>query len=149
MPPSKEAVVHASSFSRRLKNPQATIKISSFGTASFSVILDASLSHNIISDIGFETLGPPEFISILTQGCSYFIGLSHDEAEIFSLSMFSKKFAVSPQEKVFVEYTWSAIHDVISRLPFDDPLSRAIGKISRLHDEFPITGDDDHMDHED
>ncbi len=147
MPYPKVSASKSSAFSRRLKNPQATIKITSFGTASFSVTLDASLSHNIISDIGFETQGPPEFISILTQGCSYFIGLTHDEAEIFSLSMFSKKFTVSPQERIFVEYAWSAIQDVIARLPFDDPLSKAIGKISRLHAEFPIGGDE--MDHED
>ncbi len=134
--PAKSA--KSSPFSKRLKNPQSSVKISSFGRALFSVTMDASLSKNKIADIGFETTGPAEFVSILAQGCSYFIGLSHDEAEVLALDLFSKKFSVSPQERVYVEYAWSAIQDVISRLPFEDPMSKAITKISRLHDEFPL-----------
>lgn len=110
------------------------------------MVVDASLSKNRIADFGFETNGPPAFISILVQGFSYFTNLSQDEAEIFSLALFSKKFSVSPAENVFVLYAYTAIQDTIARLPFDDPLSRAVNKISRLHDEFPIgdlTADDE------
>ncbi len=138
MPSPKKAESSPASFSKRLKNPHASVKIPSFGSVSFSVTMDASLKDNKISDLGFETNGSPRFVAILAQGCSYFIGLSHDEAEIFSQSMFARKFDVSGEEKELVDYAWSAIQDVISRLPFDDPLSKAIGKISRLHDEFPL-----------
>jgi hypothetical protein len=104
------------------------------------------LSKNRISDFGFETNGPPTFISILVQGFSYFTSLTQDEAELFSLTIFSKKFSVSPAENGYVSYAYTAIQDAIARLPFDDPLSRAVNKISRLHDEFPIgdlTADDE------
>ena len=138
MPSPKKSVSPPAPFSKRLKNPSASVKIPSYESLSFSVTMDASLKNNRIGDLGFETNGPPRFVSILAQGCSYFIGLSHDEAEIFSQSMFARKFDVSPDEKVLVDYAWSAIQDVIARLPFDDPLSKAIGKISRLHDEFPL-----------
>lgn len=138
MPFPKKSVSPPAPFSKRLKNPHASVKIPSYESLSFSVTMDASLKNNKIGDLGFETNGSPRFVAILAQGCSYFIGLSHDEAEIFSQSMFARKFDVSPDEKVLVDYAWSAIQDVIARLPFDDPLSKAIGKISRLHDEFPL-----------
>lgn len=138
--PSSEAII-----SKRLKNPSASVKIPSFGRISFWVVVDASLEKNRISNFGFETNGSEKFVAILTQGFSYFMNLSHDESEIFSLEMFARKFDVSPEEKILVEYAYTCIRDAISRLPFDDPLSRAIGKISRLHDEFPLghMGSDD------
>lgn len=125
-------------FSKRLKNPSASVKIPSFGKASFWVTMDASLEKNKISNFGFETNGSEKFVSILTQGCSYFTNLTHDESEIFSLEMFARKFNASSEDLILVEYAYSAIRDVISRLPFDDPLSKAIGKISRIRGEFPL-----------
>lgn len=124
--------------SRRLKNPQASVKTPSYGLTNFWVIVDASLEKNKISEFGFETNGGEKFVAILTQGFSYFTGLTHDESEVFSLDMFLRKFDVSTENRVLVERAYHCIKDVISRLPFDDPLSKAIGKLSHFRDEFPL-----------
>ncbi|MBM3282437.1 MAG: hypothetical protein FJY86_03820 [Candidatus Diapherotrites archaeon] len=132
--PSDDAAI----ISRRLKKPHASVKIPSFGLMDFWVIVDASLEKNKISEFGFETDGGEKFAAILTQGFSYFIGLTHDESEVFSLEMFLRKFEVSADDRVLVERAYHCIKDVISRLPFDDPLSKAIGKLSHFRDEFPL-----------
>jgi hypothetical protein len=124
--------------SRRLKKPFVSVKIPSFNQMDFWVIIDASLEKNKISEFGFETNGGEKFAMLLTQGFSYFIGLTHDESEIFSQEMFLRKFEVSSEDRVLVECAYHCIKDAISRLPFDDPLSKAIGKLSHFRDEFPI-----------
>ncbi len=125
-------------FQGRLTKPDANVRIHSFANLSFFVEMDSSLKKNVISDFGFDTNGPSDFTIILSRGCALFIGLSHDEAEKLTLDVFSTKLTISHAEKQHGLYAWTVIQDVIARLPFNNPMSRAIGKISKLHDEFPL-----------
>jgi NifU-like protein involved in Fe-S cluster formation len=137
-PKSKSLPNKKIAFEGRLKSPDARITSRFSGTTPFSLTLDAILKDEKVGSFGFETDGSPAFQSLLSKSCSLFVGKSQSEAEALALVFFSTEINPTLEQKEYVSFVWNVLQDVVARLPFDDPLSRTVRKISKLHDEFPL-----------
>ncbi len=126
------------SFVGRLKVRDATISLSSFSKHSFSNIVDAQIKNGKVSGIGFESNGPSTFVSFLSRAVELFIGKSPEELEIFSMDAFVREVQPFPEEREFILYAWTALQDVVTRLPQKDPMSKAITRIAQIHKDFPL-----------
>lgn len=127
-----------SSFVGRLSKPHFTFTLSGWGSLDFSTTLDGMLKNNRFVEFGFVTKGPASFSRVFSSVCAFVIGKTPDEISRWSVPELVSACSFSPDERAYVEYSLSLIQDASSRVPSDDPLSRALGKISRLHDEFPM-----------
>ncbi len=127
-----------SSVAARLKSPDASVSVSSFGTHSFSVSVDAQIKSGKVSAIGFETTGPDVFRSFLSRSISLFVGKSPEDLESFDVNAFIRAAEPFPEEREFVMYAWTVLQDVIARLPQKDPMSKAIHRIHQIHKDFPL-----------
>ncbi|MEK6821284.1 MAG: hypothetical protein AABY11_02715 [archaeon] len=136
--PSPSVHSPASPFETRLKKPDASIRTRGPGSESLTLHLDACLSNGKLSALGFSSDASPAFRAFFSRACALFLGKTQVELEQFGLSAAHEALSpFSPEEKSWVLFSWNVLQDVTSRLPFDDPMSRMITKISRLHDEFP------------
>ncbi|MFH0969930.1 MAG: hypothetical protein V1776_00500 [Candidatus Diapherotrites archaeon] len=126
------------SFDGLLKSPDAFVQLRFAGTTSFSLRLEAKRKGDALVDFGFHTDGPVVFALFLSRSLALFLNQSSTTAESITLSSFHDSLSPSPDEKEYSLFVWNAIQDVIARLPFDDPLSKMLGKISRMNDEFPL-----------
>lgn len=127
-----------SSFVGRLKSPDASVSLSSFSKHFFGVVIDAQIKNGKVSGIGFETDGPASFSSFLSRAAGLFMGKAPEELEMFSMDAFVGEVQPFPEEREFVLYAWTALQDVVTRLPQKDPMSKAINRISQIHKDFPL-----------
>lgn len=126
------------SFARRLSKPDASLRSKFGGSTPFEVTLGISLKKGRIDALGFETDAPATIIDWLNRSCALFVGKNQDECEALTLDVFTASLNPSSDVRPLAVFSWNLIQDVIARLPFGDPMSKMIGKISRLHDEFPL-----------
>lgn len=126
------------SFVGRLKDADATITLSSFSNHHFSVVVDAQIKNGKVSSIKFETTGPPSFVSFLSRAAGLFTDKSPSDLESFDLDSFVNAVEPFPEEREFVLYAWTALQDVVARLPQKDPMSKAINRIHQIHKDFPL-----------
>ncbi len=89
-----------------------------------------------VTKIDFSSRGPEPFHRIVAKGCAFFRGKTLSQIEQVTLPVFLEEIDPSPEEKPFAEYALSALQDVVSRLPFDDPLSKALTRLHVLNREF-------------
>jgi hypothetical protein len=125
-------------FAKRLKNPHSTIRSTFGGVTPFKITLDASAKDGKLSELGYEADAPPESIRILDASCALFVGKTHDECEAFDLSLFLNTLSPPSDLRPVGVFAWNVIQDAIARLPFGDPMSKMIHRISQWHDEFPL-----------
>lgn len=125
-------------FARRLKDPHSTIHSTFKGATPFAITLDASVKGDKVSSLGYSSDAPPDCVRILDDSCVLFVGKSREECEAFDLSLFLESLSLSPDARPVGVFAWNVIQDAIARLPFGDPLSKAIHRISAWHDEFPL-----------
>ena len=126
------------SFAKRLKDAHSTIRSSFAGSTPFKVTLDAKVERGKVSDFGFETDAPAEGVRILNASCALFVGKSQEECEALDLSIFLSTLSLEHEFHPLGVFAWNVIQDAIARLPFNDPMSKMINRISQWHDEFPL-----------
>lgn len=126
------------SFTKRLKDPHSTVRSSFAGSTPFRVTLDAKVEKGKVSDLGFETDAPVEGVRILNTSCALFVGKTQEECDALDLSSFLSTISLEHELRPLGVFAWNVIQDAIARLPFNDPMSKMIGRISKWHDEFPL-----------
>jgi hypothetical protein len=128
----------SSIINERLSNPTNSFSLNSFGENDFSLTIDIFQKSAKIAQIGFKTKGNEKFQKTVFKISGLFIGKTPLEAEELTFNSCLEKINAAPEEQSFVLYAWTVLQDVISKLPSNDPLSKAKEKIGRLQDEFPV-----------
>jgi hypothetical protein len=126
------------SFAKRLKESHSTVRSSFAGSTPFQVVLDARVERGKVADLGFETDAPAESVRVLNDSCALFLGKSQEECEAVTLSMFLSTLSLEHERHPVGIFAWNVVQDAIARLPFNNPMSKMIGRISQWHDEFPL-----------
>ena len=123
---------------KRLSNPTNSFSLDSFVDNDFSLTIDIIQKSDKIAQIGFETKGNEKFQTVVSNISHLFIGKTPLEAEEITIAVCLEEIKASSEERSFVLYAWTVLQDVISKLPSNDPLSKAKGLIEDLQKEFPI-----------